>query len=150
MIGEFFVFIKNKSIFAFLFILIFFSSAKAQSIPSVPTVKPLTDKQLASDSVFQWVEKVPEFPGGLYKFNAYVKKTQKWPDDFKGSNAFVIISVIVEKNGALTDIKIARGESPAFDQEALRIVRRSSWWRPGSIRGTPVRSLYYIPISFER
>lgn len=103
-----------------------------------------------NNKVFTSVEQVPEFPGGLTEFYNFLSKTIRYPNESrkKGIQGRVIIKFIVEKDGELTNFKIARGVENEIDQEALRALKLSPKWKPGIQNGKPVRVAYAVPISF--
>jgi len=103
-----------------------------------------------NNKIFTSVEQVPEFPGGLDKFNAYLSKSIRYPAVARenGTQGRVIISFVCEKDGSLTDIKVARGIGDGCDEEAVRVIRASPKWKPGIQNGRPVRVAYSVPISF--
>jgi protein TonB len=95
-------------------------------------------------------EDQPEFPGGEKKFTAFVKQNLRWPkDDGTTVEGRVILTFFIEKDGSLTGIKILRSLSPAYDQEALRLMKKSPKWIPGKQIGKPVRCGYILPIPFH-
>jgi TonB family protein len=103
-----------------------------------------------NNKVFTSVEQVPEFPGGITEFYNFLSKTIRYPNESrkKGIQGRVIIKFIVEKDGELTNFKIARGVESEIDQEALRALKLSPNWKPGIQNGKPVRVAYAVPISF--
>ena len=56
--------------------------------------------------------------------------------------------MIIEKNGSLSHIAIARGLSKDIDKEAIRAMTMSPKWKPGTQNGKVVRVEYAVPISF--
>src|SRR5471030_1745200 len=87
-----------------------------------PIVDTVTKKD---DKVFTVVEHTPGFPGGIDAFMKYLTTNIRYPADSrqKGIQGRVIISFIVEKDGSLTDIHIARGVADDIDREALRVIQ---------------------------
>ena len=67
----------------------------------------------------------------------------------KGIEGRVITQFEVEKNGALTDIKVVRGISPELDAEAIRIVKSMPRWIPGKQRNKVCRVKYTLPVNFK-
>jgi TonB family protein len=100
--------------------------------------------------VFSSVEKIPEFPGGINAFYNFLSRNIKYPDEArqKGVQGRVIVSFIVEKDGSLTNFKIARGVGSGTDEEAIRVLALSPTWSPGLQNGEAVRVAYSVPISF--
>ncbi|WP_426484091.1 energy transducer TonB [Flavobacterium sp. 2] len=94
------------------------------------------------------IEVKPEFPGGMEKFFMFVDNNFKYPevddDHFKGSKVYV--TFIVEKDGALTDIKILRDAGYETGKEAIRVLKKCPKWIPGKQNGKNVRVLYSLPI----
>jgi len=102
------------------------------------------------NQIFTSVEQVPEFPGGLEKFGAYLSKSIRYPAVARenGTQGRVICTFVVEKDGSLTDIKVTRGIGSGCDEEAVRVLKNSPHWKPGIQNGRPVRVQYSVPISF--
>ncbi|MXV49799.1 hypothetical protein GS399_02370 [Pedobacter sp. HMF7647] len=92
------------------------------------------------------VEAAPEFDGGQRKLARFVRKNLNRNVGVTGEKVFV--GFTVEKNGQLKDIHVVRGVGGGADEEALRVVRSSPSWNPGTIGGKPVRVSYVLPIEF--
>lgn len=99
------------------------------------------------------LEKLPEFPGGINKFLAYVGNNFREPDlsnsGLTASKAIsVIVSFVIEKDGTMTDIKVLRDPGFKLGDEAIRVLKsQKTKWKPGIKNGKPVRTLYTLPIS---
>ncbi|HLN94650.1 MAG TPA: energy transducer TonB [Flavobacterium sp.] len=92
------------------------------------------------------LERSPEFPGGIQKFYEYVSKNFRVPEENTG-RVQVIVSFVVEKDGALTDVKVLRNPGYGLDKEAIRVLRGlKTKWSPGIYKGQKVRTLYSLPI----
>ena len=102
------------------------------------------------NKIFTSVEQVPEFPGGIEKFYAYLSKNIRYPAVARenGTQGRVIVSFVCEKDGSLTDVKVARGIGDGCDEEAVRVLKASPKWTPGVQNGRKVRVAYSVPISF--
>ncbi|WP_231426775.1 MULTISPECIES: energy transducer TonB [Pedobacter] len=100
---------------------------------------------------FVSVDKQPEFPGGITKFYEYLGKEIKYPEVAKSNKTHgkVFLSFIVEKTGKLSNVNIVRKLSKETDAEALRVIKNSPNWNPGSIGGKPVRVKYNINVNFN-
>jgi protein TonB len=66
----------------------------------------------------------------------------------KGIQGKVFVNFVVEKDGSVGAMKIARGVDPSIDREALRVVGSLPKWKPGMQKGEAVRVSYTIPINF--
>jgi len=92
-------------------------------------------------------ESPPEFPGGFVAFQKFIAANLRHIDGAEGQKA--ILNFVIEKDGSLTAIKVARGISAAADTEAVRVIRLLPKWKPGTQSNTLVRVAYAIPITFK-
>lgn len=103
------------------------------------------------DPVFQVVEYMPEYPGGMGACIEFIKNNVKYPAkaEVLKREGKVIVQCTIEKDGTLSDIKVARSVSPELDQEAIRVVSTMPKWKPGMQRGKAVRVRYSLPVTFK-
>ncbi len=101
--------------------------------------------------VFVVVEEMPEFPGGEAALRSYIAKAIVYPTvaQENGIQGKVFVTFVVNKDGSVSNAKIARGVDQSLDTEALRVVATLPKWKPGKQRGVPVRVSYTVPISFK-
>jgi len=101
--------------------------------------------------VFDIVESMPQFKGGIGEFYKFVGENLKYPSQARriGIGGKVFVHFIVDKDGGLSDIKVARGIGAGCDEEVLRILAMSPKWIPGKQRGNPVRVRMMLPITFR-
>jgi periplasmic protein TonB len=101
--------------------------------------------------LFAAVEEKPTFPGGEAAFYKYLEKNMQYPEMEKeqGIKGKVWVDFMIDKNGEVTDVKIARGVSPGLDKEALRVMKAMPSWAPGKQNGRPVKVKYTLPINFN-
>lgn len=99
--------------------------------------------------IFQVVENMPEFPDGSP--TKWINKNIKYPvlAQENGIQGKVFVQFVVEKDGSITDVKVARGVDASLDKEAVRVVKSMPKWKPGKQRGKPVRVAYTLPINFQ-
>lgn len=97
------------------------------------------------------VEKIPEFPGGMSLFVRWLNEKLSYPPMAQRQKieGQVVVSFIVNKDGSISDAKIARSVHPLLDREAMRVVRMMPRWTPGVDNGQPCRTLLAIPIVFK-
>ena len=103
------------------------------------------------EEIFMVVEDSPEFPGGINALLDYLRKNIKYPAICRESNiqGRVIVSFIVNKDGAIVDPEVVKGVHPSLDKEALRVISSMPNWKPGAQRGKPVRVRYTVPVNFR-
>ena len=96
------------------------------------------------------IDVMPEFIGGMKKFYTRVKRIPyTFYDRMHARDGMVIVLMVVEKDGSLSNLKVLRGLSELQDKEILRVIKKLQPWKPGMHQGKPVRVLYSIPINFE-
>lgn len=96
-------------------------------------------------------DSLPCFPGGDAACMRFLTSKVHYPAGAYNRHiqGCVQVQFIVEKDGKLSDIRIARSVSPELDREALRVVRLMPPWRPGRQDGVPKRFLYVLPVDFR-
>ena len=109
------------------------------------------ESRAVEGEVFQVVEEMPEFPGGMGECMKWLGQNIKYPAEAKekGVQGRVIVQMVVEKDGTITNAKVVRGVDPLLDAEALRVVNQSPKWKPGMQKGEAVRVKYTLPIMFK-
>ena len=105
---------------------------------------------ISENKVFTSVERVPSFPGGMEAFYNFLSKNIVYPKAARDKNTQgkVIVSFIVERDGKLNLVKVARGIGDGCDEEAIRVIKLSPPWKPGMQNGHTVRVAYSVPINF--
>ena len=103
------------------------------------------------EPVFEVVENMPEFAGGMGGLMQYLSKNIKYPVEAQkaGIQGRVIMQVIIDKNGNVTNPKVTQPVDPLLDTEAIRVTASMPKWKPGTQRGMPVNVKYTFPIVFR-
>ncbi len=103
-----------------------------------------------TNEVFLIVEEMPSFPGGQEALQKYLAQSVKYPviAQENGIQGRVFVSFVVDKNGDVTNVKVARPFDPNLDKEAVRVVKSMPKWTPGKQRGKAVKVSYTVPINF--
>ena len=101
--------------------------------------------------VFDVVEQMPQFPGGPNALFEYLSKNIKYPvvAEENGIQGRVIVTFVVERDGSITDVKVAKSVDPSLDKEAMRVVKSMPHWIPGKQNGSAVRVKYTVPVTFK-
>lgn len=97
------------------------------------------------------VEVMPEYPGGQKALFAYLSENIRYPQIAKENKieGRVIVGFVVEKDGSISNVEVVRSVDPSLDKEALRVIKSMPRWKPGKIRGKPVRVKYRVPVNFK-
>ncbi len=94
------------------------------------------------------LDKLPEFPGGIKKFNVYIANHFEKPDLGTVKTLKVLVSFVIETDGSISDIKVLENPGNGLDKEAIRVLQSlRTKWKPGIKDGKPVRTLFTLPIS---
>jgi periplasmic protein TonB len=121
------------------------------------------------EEIFKVVEQMPRFPGcenepgddAAKKACAdkallqYLYKNLKYPAIARenGVEGRVYIQFVVERDGSVTDTKIVRDIGAGCGAAALSVVEGMNnlpqKWTPGKQRGSSVRVLYTLPVTFK-
>ena len=101
--------------------------------------------------IFDVVEQMPSFPGGDKALFEYLSKNIKYPvvAEENGIQGRVIVTFVVERDGSITDVRIAKSVDPSLDKEAQRVVKSMPRWIPGKQNGSSVRVKYTVPVAFK-
>ena len=121
-------------------------------IDALPEIsKPKEDDDESKAEVFVIVEDMPEFPGGELALRQWIANNVKYPviAAENGIQGKVYVQFVVDRDGGISNARIARGVDASLDQEALRVVNNLPKWKPGMQRGKPVRVSYTVPINFQ-
>ena len=112
---------------------------------------PPAPKEEVTQKVFDVVEVMPSFPGGQAALLQYLNSHVKYPVVAKenGIQGRVTISFVVERDGSITDVKVARSVDPSLDKEAARVVSSMPRWTPGKQNGSAVRVKFNVPVVFR-
>ena len=117
---------------------------------AAPVEAPVEEEE--EEVVFVIVESMPEFPGGQQALFKYLSENIKYPviAQENGIQGRVICQFVVNKDGSIVDVEVARsGGDPSLDKEAVRVIKSMPKWKPGKQRGKPVRMKYTVPVNFK-
>lgn len=117
-----------------------------------------------TDEIFNFavVENKPVYPGceklatEEEKFNCFnqsimkhISKNFKFPEMARqmGIQGKVYVNFVIEKDGSISNVSIARGVDKLLDDEAIRTVKTLPKFQPAKQRGKSVRMQYTVPIN---
>ena len=103
------------------------------------------------NKVFDVVEQMPRYPGGDAALMSFLGSNIHYPPvaEENGIQGRVVCTFVVERDGSISDVKVAKSVDPSLDKEALRVVRSMPRWNPGKQNGKAVRVKYTVPITFR-
>ena len=115
-------------------------------------VKEETPEPVEQDNkVYNSVEQMPEFPGGVVEMMKFLQMNIKYPpeaakNDIEGR---VVVQFIIDATGQVGDVQVVRSVDEELDAEAVRVVKSMPKLTPGRQDGKAVAVWYTLPISFK-
>ncbi len=111
----------------------------------------VVEEEPEEEEIFQVVEQMPEFPGGMAALMTWLSKNIKYPTiaQENGTQGRVIVQFVVNRDGTIIDPVVAKGVDPYLDKEALRVIAAMPKWNPGMQRGKAVRVKFTLPVQFK-
>ena len=123
-------------------------TAKPVEVKYIPV--EVTEK-LQGTPVFEVVEQMPEYPGGIAASVEYIQKNMRYPEaaEKNGTQGRVTVQFIIDKEGNVTNPKVLRSVDKDLDAEAIRLVGAMPKWKPGMQKGKAVAVKYTLPVVFK-
>lgn len=109
-----------------------------------------SDFDSMGNPIYSSVETMPKFPGGYTELDKYINRNLKYPESAEGnSRVRIYVKCYIDTFGKICSPRIERGATPAFDEEALRVVNILPKFIPAEHGGKKVNVWYTIPIIFN-
>ena len=109
------------------------------------------EPQASRTKVYESVEQMPEFPGGIVEMMKFLQMNIKYPP-MAAANKIegrVVVQFIIEKTGEVGDVQVVRSVDEELDAEAVRVVKSMPKFTPGRQDGKAVAVWYTLPIAFK-
>jgi len=97
------------------------------------------------------VDEMPEFPDGDEALVKWIHENIRYPAEAKdrGLQGRVVVQFVVTKDGSVGKVKVMRSGGPAFDEEAVRVVKSLPKFIPGKKAGEAVDVWWTLPVIFK-
>ena len=104
-----------------------------------------------SNGVYEVVEQMPQFPGGVDSLLLYIAKNIKYPgnESLQNINGKVVCRFVINKDGSVSNIEVMRSLDPILDTIAINVIKSMPDFIPGRQNGKIVRTYYTLPIHFR-
>ena len=101
------------------------------------------------NGVYEYVEEMPTYPGGMSALMTFVSKNFKCPKEVEELciQGRIVCTLVINEDGSISDIKVVRPVHPLYDAEFVRVVEAMPKWNPGKHNGKPVKVKYTIPMT---
>lgn len=103
------------------------------------------------EEIFTWAEEMPKFPGGDGELLSFFTKNIIYPEIARRAQVEgkVVLSFVVDKNGDVKDVQVAKGIGAGCDEEAMRVLKNMPRWTPGKQNGKTVLTRILMPVVFK-
>jgi protein TonB len=130
--------------------LLFCLDIQSQQKGSVDSIK-ITKFESQKDSIYNYVEKMPEFPGGSDSLMIFLRKNIVYPTIAKenGVSGKTIVFFVIDIDGSVTQQKIIRSVDSTLDIEVIRFISSMPKWIPGEHNGKKVKVKMSLPINIH-
>ena len=98
--------------------------------------------------IFEVVEQMPEYPGGMSALQKYLSEKIAGSPMKGKAGGRVMVGFTVAETGKIKDVRVLQSDEASLNQEAERIVSEMPDWIPGKQRGRPVPVKYTVPMRF--
>ena len=124
-------------------------TVNARQFREIATLPVLADSSVTK--AFDVVEQMPSFPGGQAALFQWLSSNIKFPvvAEENGVQGRVIVTFVVERDGSIREVKVAKSVDPSLDKEAVRVISSMPKWIPGKQKGSAVRVKYTLPVTFR-
>jgi protein TonB len=105
----------------------------------------------STTEVSEFVEIMPEFPGGMKQMYDFIRRTLRYPAEAQrqGLEGTVVVTFVVGRTGEISDIKVIKDFGGGSAEEAIRVIRSMKPWQPGRQHSQPVPVRFTLPLRFS-
>ena len=118
-------------------------SVAKHELTIAPTVKPAIEDP---NTIKIIVDEMPDFKNLPDFLGSHLKYPPMALEG--GISGTVVVSFVVETDGAIDDIKVLKPLGGGCTEEAVRVVKLMPKWKPGKNQGHAVRVAFNLPIRF--
>jgi len=143
----------KKVFYLFIMVAACMACAKSNSVQNAGSAAQEQTK-VEVDSVYDQVEIIPEFPGGMAELMNYLQNNIQYPAlaQERQWEGRTICQFIIEEDGSIKEAKVLHSSGyQLLDVEALRVILSMPDWTPGRLTadGDSVRVKFCLPITFK-
>lgn len=114
-------------------------------------VKEASTEGIVEDKTYEYVEQMPEFPGGTGKLLEMIGKNTKYPalalrNQIEGK---VYVRFVVDENGRVQNPQVTKGIGGGCDEAAMAAVKSLPAFIPGRQNGRAVKVYFSVPVNFQ-
>ncbi|MBR4177399.1 MAG: energy transducer TonB [Bacteroidales bacterium] len=115
-----------------------------------PANEAIKEKVLDGEAeIYVFPDEYPSYPGGEEAMYDFINKNLQYPEGDRCITGTVVIRFVVEKDGSISNVSIAREIGGGCGKEVVRVVKMMPKWNPGKKNGKEVRSEFTLPVKFQ-
>ncbi len=125
---------------------------KVEVIVEAPPVAKYPKVKMDKSGVYEYSEISPEYPGGPAAIERYINNHINYPQHALNNNiqGKVNVSFVVNEYGQVNGAHIiGKGLGNGLNEEAVRVVSSLPNWKPGTVKGKPIKTKMTLPITFR-
>ncbi|MCB0409595.1 MAG: TonB family protein [Flavobacteriales bacterium] len=122
----------------------------ATSTINVSAKTPVHQEDAKTEKVYDKVDQMPDFKGGIEKLYEFMGSSLKYPEEAKDIEGVVFVSFVVNSKGKVEKVNLEKGINTYLDNEAMRVVKSMPNWTPGKHDGKDVSVKMVLPISYKK
>jgi protein TonB len=103
------------------------------------------------NGLYRYADVYPSYPEGIIAMRKFIQSHIIYPpmEQQQMIGGTVLVSVIINKDGSLSDFKIVKSVSKNIDAEAIRVIKLLPHFNPAMYREKPIRMITQIPVTFN-
>jgi len=107
--------------------------------------------QTSNVTLIDFVEALPQFPGGDKELLKWVINNIRYPEEAIKNKieGRVFMRFLIKSDGSIDDVTVMRSLYPACDSEAVRVLKMMPNWIPAKQNDIPVDVYYQMPVFFK-
>ena len=131
------------------------AKSTTQTIPLLGKINTIVVQPIIDSSTLirDWVDKMPEFPGGDNALNNYIIDRFEIPDIIleMANSVEVVTQFVIDENGNINNIEILHCSKPGLgiEEEVIDIYGKMPKWTPGVNNGKPSKIRMKQPIKIK-
>lgn len=115
-----------------------------------PTDEAIKEEVMEGEAeIYVFPDEYPSYPGGEEAMYDFINKNLQYPEGDRLITGTVVIRFVVEKDGSISNVSIAREIGGGCGKEVARVVKMMPKWNPGKKNGKEVRSEFILPVQFQ-
>lgn len=112
---------------------------------------PKVEEVSSASTVFDKVDRYPEFPGGMDGLAKFIQENLKYPEVAKTNEieGRVLVEFVILKSGEIDAVVLKKGIGSGCDEAAIELIKSMPEWKPGMLNEKLVNVKLVLPIVYK-